>query len=342
MFAHVTLAASPPAKVLIRLDPDEQASEDGGMASMIRAAPRVAGMLIAWQAAFAAVAAPAVSSAPAPGFAEHQAQCAGKEGWSDPAPPVRIFGNVYDVGTCGITVLLVTGDKGAIVIDGATAEAVPSIIANIARLGLRPSAVKLLLASHEHLDHAGGLHEIRRRTGAKMVALAAARDALESGVPSPDDPQRASAAMAFRGVRVDRTVRDGEIVALGSLRLTAHATPGHAPGSTSWSWRSCEHTTCQDIVYADSVSAVSSDAYRFTEHPSYVAAFRASLARIAGLPCDLIVTPHPDASGLYERLAGAAPLTSRSTCTTYSAAGRAKLDQRLASEAGARPAVARR
>jgi metallo-beta-lactamase class B len=268
-------------------------------------------------------------------IAEHQAQCAGKDGWSDPAPPIRIFGNVYDIGSCGITVLLIDGDAGAIVIDGAAAEAVPSIVANIERLGLRPGDVKLLLSTHEHGDHAAGLNELKRRTGATMVSTAAARAALESGVPAPDDPQRHGDAPEFRGVRVDRTVADGEVVRLGSLRLTAHTTPGHAPGSTSWSWRSCEGKVCHQLVYADSLSAISAGAYRFSDHPAYVSAFRASIAKIAALPCDLIVTPHPGASDLYERLAGKAPLADRGACASYAAAGRAALDRRLASEAGA-------
>jgi len=266
--------------------------------------------------------------------AEHQSQCAGKEGWSDPAPPVRIFGNVYDIGTCGITVVLIAGSAGAIVIDGATAEAVPSITANIVRLGFKPSDVKLLLSTHEHLDHAAGLNALRRRTGATMVATTASRAALESGVPADTDPQRKGGKPQFRGVQVDRIVRDGEVVQLGSIRLTAHTTPGHAPGSTSWSWRSCEGATCHDVVYADSVSAISSRRYRFVDHPAYVETFRSSIAKIGRLSCDLIITPHPAASNFYDRLAGKAPLSSSTACVAYAAAGRAKLDQRMAQEAG--------
>ena len=264
-------------------------------------------------------------------FGEHQAQCAGKEGWSDAAPPVRIFGNVYDVGTCGIVVLLVAGEKGHILIDAATAEAAPSIIANIRRLGFRPTDVKLLLSSHEHVDHAGGLSALQRLTGARLLATAAARPALESGAASADDPQKGSLP-DFTGIHVGRILQDGEVVALGSLRLTAHTTPGHAPGSTSWSWTSCEGKVCHAVVYADSLSAVSADRYRFSDHPAYVSAFRASIARIARLPCDLIITPHPAASDLYGRLAGATRLSDPAACVAYAAASSFKLDQRLAKE----------
>ena len=307
-------------------------------AGLTRIAGRCASLVgIVYLSMGAAVASPAKPAVRVASFAEHQRQCAGKEGWSDPAPPIRIFGNVYDVGTCGIAVLLIAGDKAAIVIDGATAEAVPSIVANIARLGYRPSDVKLLLSTHEHLDHAAGLGALRGWSGATMVATAAARAALESGVPAMDDPQRHGGEPEFRGVRVDRTVRNGEVVALGSLRLTAHATPGHAPGSTSWSWRSCEGGTCHQMVYADSVSAIAADDYRFARHSAYVAAFRMSLDKIARLPCDLIITPHPAASRLYERLAGHAPLSSPTACASYAATGRVNLDRVLANEAKAPP-----
>lgn len=286
-----------------------------------------------------AVASIAVASPAAPpplrgvaSIAEHSAQCRGKSGWSDPAPPVRIFANVYDVGTCGITVVLIVGDRGAILIDGATAAAVPSIVANIERLGIRPGEVRLLLSSHEHVDHAGGLNALRARTGATMVATAAAKAPLETGVAAIGDPQRTDGAPAFRGVRVDRVVRDGEIVTLGSLRLTAHATPAHAPGSTSWSWRACADRVCRRIVYADSVSAIASGSYRFVDHPAYVATFRRTLATIARLPCDLLITPHPGASALYERLAGIAPLAAPNACAAYAAAAGGALDAQLAGE----------
>ncbi|CAN5365852.1 subclass B3 metallo-beta-lactamase BJP-1 [soil metagenome] len=266
------------------------------------------------------------------GFAEHQRQCAGKDGWSDPAPPVRIFANIYDVGTCGIVVLLVTGPKGNILIDAAPAEAAPAIMANIQRLGFRPADVKILLSSHEHIDHAGGFHALQRLTGAELLATGAERPALESGTAAPDDPQNGGLER-FTGTRVARTLRDAEIVALGPLRLTAHTTPGHAPGSTSWSWRSCQGRVCRAIVYADSLSAVSSGNYRFADHPAYVATFKASMAKIARLPCDLLITPHPQASDLYGRLAGKAKLTDSKACIAYADANRKKLDQRLVPEA---------
>lgn len=257
--------------------------------------------------------------------------CAGKDGWSDPAPPARIFGNTYIVGTCGITALLVVTDKGLILIDGATAEAAPGIARNIEALGFVPGDVRYLLTSHEHHDHVGGLAELKRLTRAKLLVRAEAKASYESGQPSATDPQR-GAIEPFKGIEVDRALRDGARVRLGGITLTAIATPGHTPGGTSWSWRSCEEQVCRTIVYADSLSAVSAEAYRFSAHPDYVKTLRRTIARVGALRCDIVITPHPSASNLFERLAGRAPLIDRGGCRAYAAAASARLETRLASE----------
>lgn len=268
---------------------------------------------------------------PAADVAERQRQCVGKEGWSDPAPPVHIYGNTYDIGTCGITVLLVTGPAGHVVIDAATAEAVPSILANITRLGFAPRDVKLLLMSHSHVDHAGGLAALQRATGARLMTSAAARAVLTSGKAAADDPQATILTPVAR-VSVAGVVDDGQTLALGPLRLLAHSTPGHAPDGMSWSWTACEGGKCSRMVFADSLSAVSADTYRFTDHPDYVARLRGSIGRVAALSCDILLTPHPGASDMGDRLAGRKPLIDRRRCPAYAAEAMARLDSRLLRE----------
>ena len=283
-----------------------------------------------------AIAASIVGTGPVT-VAEWRTACAGKDGWSDPAPPLHIFANVYDVGTCGITALLITSDDGHVLLDAATAEAAPSIAANIQRLGFKLGDVKLIGGSHEHLDHVGGIAELQRLTGATVMTVPAAFVAYESGEVDKADPQ-VGLHEPFPGSKVGRMLFDGEPVRLGPLKITPHATPGHAPGSTSWSWRSCEGEgrakRCLDIVYADSVSALSGDAYRFRDHDRYVDAFRDSLRKIDRLDCDLLITPHPGASNFIDRLEGKAPLLDHNACKTYAANGRKALDERLAREKG--------
>ncbi|NNC72685.1 MAG: subclass B3 metallo-beta-lactamase [Sphingomonadaceae bacterium] len=261
-------------------------------------------------------------------------QCEGRDGWSDPAPPARLFANIYIVGTCGIVALLIATAEGHILIDGATEEAAASIAANIEALGFPLPDIRYIVTSHEHLDHVGGVAQLQQLSGAELIARQEARAVLEGGPPDPSDPQ-ADHLPAFPAARVDRIIADGDTITLGPVTLTMHATPGHSPGSTSWSWRSCEGEQCRTIVYADSISSVSATGYRFSGHPDYVAAFRATFDKIAALDCDLLITPHPRASNLFERLAGEAPLADPQGCAAYAATGRQRLDSRLAEEAAA-------
>lgn len=263
------------------------------------------------------------------------AACEGRDGWSDPAPPAKIFGNSYYVGTCGISAVLIEAPDGLVLIDAATEEAAPAILANIRALGFDPTQIHTLLASHEHLDHVGGLKVLQDATGATVHARPEAVATLTSGAPEARDPQR-GAIPPFRGVTVTGDLRAGEALPIADLHLTPHATPGHTPGSTSWTWRSCEGSDCRTIAYIDSLSAVSADAYRFTDHPDYVAMQRATFAKVPTLPCDILITPHPGASGLFARFAGDAPLTDPEGCRRYAEDAAKRLDARLAKEAAAK------
>lgn len=261
--------------------------------------------------------------------------CQDKDGWRDPAPPVRIDGNVFFVGTCGISSLLITSPQGHVLIDSGEEEAVPLILANIRRLGVDPKQIKWLLNSHAHYDHAGGHKAMQAATGAKIAALPDQARELEAGAVQSDDPQH-GLIKGMAPVKVDRRLADGVPLRLGLNRITASATPGHTRGSTSWIIRGCGRSACPPIVYADSASAVSADAYRFSDHPSWVAQFRRGVGRMATLPCTILVTPHPQSSTLFERFAGDAPLVNGQACRSYSATAIQRLDQRLAKEAGAK------
>lgn len=260
------------------------------------------------------------------------------DGWNDRAPPRRIFGNTWYVGTCGLSAVLVTSDQGHVLIDGGTVAAGPLIEANIRALGLDPHAVKYLLNSHEHSDHAAGLAHLQAATGAPLLARAPALATLRKGKSDRSDPQYLEPGGSFPPVADVAVIGDGEVVRVGPLALTAHATPGHTPGGTSWTWRSCEGARCLNIAYTDSVSAISDAQYRYLDHPEMVAAFRRGLDTLATLPCDIHVTPHPLGSDLFARLAGdgASPLVDAGACKRYAQNGRAQLDARLKEEAAGR------
>jgi metallo-beta-lactamase class B len=262
------------------------------------------------------------------------AQCKDWDDYNKPAPPVRIFGNTYLVGTCGISSILITDPAGDILIDGGTDKDADLIADNITSLGFRLSDVKYLLHSHEHFDHVGGLSKLQRLTGAQLVASAAAAPVLNSGNASADDPQFGINA-PFPAAHVDVVVRDGEQIRVGNTILIAIATPGHTPGALSWRWGSCQGGVCRQIVYADSLSPVSGPKYRFSDHPAYLAAYRASIAKIGALDCDILLTPHPSASGMVDRL-GRAQIENPNACRDYAASLTKQLDDRLAKEAAAK------
>jgi len=259
------------------------------------------------------------------------------DGWNDRAPPRRIFGNTYYVGTCGIAAILVVGAQGAVLIDGGTEAAPEAVLANIRALGVAPADVKYLLNTHEHSDHAGGFAALQRATGAPLLARDAALEALRSGRPRRDDPQFAHLD-AFSAVADVRALPDDGRVRLGELSLQSHATPGHAPGGTSWTWRACEAGRCLHIAYVDSHTAISDDIYRFGEHPDYVADFERSIDRVEALPCDLLLTPHPIAGDLLARFDGDAPLVDAAACRRFAESARRGLARRLSTElTGDRP-----
>lgn len=260
------------------------------------------------------------------------AACKDWDEWDKPAPPVRIHANTYLVGTCGISSILITGDEGHVLIDSGTEAGAELVAANIRQLGFRLGDIKYLLISHEHVDHVGGIARLQQLTGATLVASAAAEKVLNTGLPSADDPQ-AGMHKPFPAANVGRVVGNGSDVRLGNIRLFAMITPGHTPGATSWRWDSCDGGVCRTMVYADSLSAVSRDDYKFSDHPQYLAAYRASIARIAASPCEILLTPHPSASQMRDRIIGKAPLFDTDGCKNYAASLTKKLDDRLAKEA---------
>jgi metallo-beta-lactamase class B len=263
------------------------------------------------------------------------AACKGSDDWNRPAPPVRIHANTYMVGTCGISSILITGTDGHILIDAGTEAGADLIADNIRQLGFKLSDVRILLHSHEHFDHVGGMSRLQQLTGAQLFASPASAKVFETGTNGVGDPQ-AGMHKPFPPAQVSRILRDGEVVRLGNLYLTAMATPGHTPGALSWHWGACDGGVCRRIVYADSMNPVSRDDYRFSDHPAYVAAFRAGINKVRTVECDILLTPHPSASNMPDRMAGAAPLEDTNACRAYADTVGRKLDERLAKEAAAK------
>ncbi len=265
--------------------------------------------------------------------------CPSCAGWNAPMDPVHIFGNTYYVGTAGLSSMLITSDRGHILLDGGLPQSAEEIDRHIRRLGFRTEDIKLIVNSHGHYDHAGGIHALQRASGATVAASASGADALKRGENTTDDPQYGFGheSNEFPRVANVRVVKEGEVLRVGPLAITAHMTPGHTPGSTTWTWKSCDGPRCLDVVYADSLNAVSAPGFKYSSDPARVAGLRKSIATVAALPCDVVVSVHPEFTHLAEKSARLAKgdadaFVDPQGCREYAATGTRTLDDRLAKE----------
>jgi metallo-beta-lactamase class B len=260
--------------------------------------------------------------------------------WNEDQQPFKLFGNSYYVATHGLASVLITSDRGHILVDGDLPESVPAIRRHIEQLGFKLKDIKLIVNSHAHFDHAGGIAELQKLTGARVAASPWAKATLDSGHSDKQDPQFATIMSMTPLPRKAQVIHDGEQVTVGKSHITAHFTPGHTPGGTTWTWQSCEGERCLKLVYADSLNAVSSEGFLFSGDPNYPSAaddLRKSVRTVAALPCDILVSAHPELSGLWDRLQRRESgdqngFVDTVACSQYAQAAQQRLDARLEQE----------
>jgi metallo-beta-lactamase class B len=264
-----------------------------------------------------------------------ESDCGSCAEWNEPNRPVHLFGNTYYVGTRGLASILVTSPDGHILIDGGLPNSAPLILTNIRTLGFKASDVRFILNSHAHYDHAGGIAALQQVTGARVLGNEHSASVMRRGVPGRDDPQH-DVALPMPPVPEVETIAPGSVVRLGDVALTMHLTAGHTPGGTTWSWRSCESERCLDFVYADSQTPISQDGFRFSnsrDYPTAVQDFERGHALLEQLPCDVLITPHPGASALWQRASNVPDgLIDGGACARYAASARRQLRVRLEQE----------
>jgi len=235
------------------------------------------------------------------------------DAWRQPVAPVRIADHTWAIGTAGITALLLETDDGAVLIDGGLPQAANMLLGNMRALGVAPGDLKLILTSHVHGDHAGPIAAIKHATGAQVVNNAESAVLMANGggndIHFGDD-------ILYPPVQSDRILHDGEIVALGKLRLTPHFIPGHTPGSIAWTWDDTRDGKTQHIAYVDSLTAPGYTLIGNARYPHIVEDFRRSFATVRTLPCDVLLTPHADASG-WDFADQAHPHPQPMSCTAY-------------------------
>ncbi len=212
--------------------------------------------------------------------------------------PFRIAGGVYYVGTKGLAAYLIVSKEGAILLDGTTAENANLIEQNIQAVGVPLRSVKLLISDHAHPDHVGALAQIKQDTGAKFLASAGDTWALTHGRSRGD---RSSTTPPFPPIEVDRNVGDGETIRLGELTLTAHLTPGHTPGCTSWSTTVQEAGKQLNVLFLCSITVAGNILVGNHAYPGIASDFRKTFRKLETMKVDILLTSHPEVAHVLER-----------------------------------------
>ena len=256
--------------------------------------------------------------------------------WNEPLDPFRIHGNTWYVGTDGLSSILIETGDGLVLIDGGLPQSAALIETSIRELGFDPHDIGAILLSHPHYDHAGGINALQRMTGASVYTGEAGLETLTSGRLQEGDPQFVADTDdgRFPAVRKVLTAGNGERLVFGEVGITAVYTPGHSAGSVTWTWQSCALGICYDVVYADSLTAVSAPGFSFAASGAADELIE-SAGIIADLECDILLSPHPFFFGLYdklERIDEGNPFVNELACTFYAEEALGWLEQRLAAE----------
>jgi metallo-beta-lactamase class B len=214
--------------------------------------------------------------------------------WSRPVEPFHIAGPVYFVGTEDLGCYLIKGSGGHILLNTGLADSPPLILASLARLGVDPKDIRILLTNQAHFDHVGGFNAMQRATGAQVWATAGDAPLLESGGAA--DP---GAFERYLPVKVDRVLKDGETLALGGNRLKVLSTPGHSPGSVSYELTFREAGKDRTMLFANLPTIVMS--LRNPKYPAITGDLRLSLARLKALHPGLWACAHVSQCDLLEK-----------------------------------------
>lgn len=220
--------------------------------------------------------------------------------WTAPFEPFQLIGNIYYVGTEGIAVYVIKTSQGLILMDTAMPQSTGMIKDNVAKLGFKVADIKIILNSHAHLDHTGGFAEIRKETGAQLIAGERDKPLLEGGYYPGDEKNE---DLAFPPVKVDRPVKEGDKVTLGGTTLTAHATPGHSPGCTSWEMTVKDGDQDREVLFFCSGTVALNRLVGQPTYPGIIDDYRATYIKVRAMKIDVLLGPHPEVYGMQAKRA---------------------------------------
>lgn len=220
--------------------------------------------------------------------------------WNQPVKPFRIIGNIYYVGASEVSSFLITTPKGHILLDSGFAETVPLIADGIKQLGFKIEDVKILINSHAHYDHAAGLAQLKRLTGAQLMLTEADAALVANG--GKGDFQWGD-TLTYEPARADRILQDKDRVELGGVTMIARLTPGHTKGCTTWLMKATEDGRTLEVVFVGSTTA---PGYKLVDNPRYpniASDYEYTFRLLRSLPCDVFLGPHGSFFDLKEKAA---------------------------------------
>jgi metallo-beta-lactamase class B len=223
--------------------------------------------------------------------------------WTTPFPPFRIAGNLYYVGSQDLASYLIATPRGLILINSSFEASVPLIRKSVESLGFRFSDIKILLISHAHSDHCAGSAQIIHLTGAKYYVMDGDVSVVESGGRT-DFQYGAEKSQRYPPAHVDRVLHDGDTVQLGGTVLTAHLTPGHTRGTTTWTLDEPEGSRFLHVVIVGSPNV--NPGYKLVgnkAYPQIAQDYKRGFRVLDTLPCDVFLGAH----GSYFDLVGKYP-----------------------------------
>jgi len=223
--------------------------------------------------------------------------------WTNPFPPYRIIGNVYYVGSQGLASYLITTKEGHILINSSLESSVPLIRESIEKLGFKFGDVKILLISHAHWDHCAGSAAVKELTGAKYMVMDADVPEIEAGGKG-NFQYGDSPTSRYQPTKVDRVLHDGEAVKLGDAVLTAHLTPGHTKGTTTWTMKAKEGDRTYNVVIIGSPNV--NAGYKLVNnalYPQIASDYERMFRILKSLPCDVFLGAHGNYYGMEAKYA---------------------------------------
>ena len=230
---------------------------------------------------------PPAAQAPAGGGPPGGGAAAGAAAMKAPFPPFHIIGNIYYVGSAGLACYVIATPAGDILLDTGYPDMASQIEGSIQLLGFKLTDIKILINSHAHIDHGGGMAQIRKDTGAQLVAMAQDAPYFESG--GHNDVIFGDRNL-FPPVHVDRAIHDGDTVSLGGTTLTAHLMPGHTPGNTTWTMTVTDAGKNLNVVFLGTVAVLPNTDLKGTPaYPNIGTDWAKTMQVLPTIPCDVFL-----------------------------------------------------